>query len=147
MAEDVEGSWGWRILRWVRSRRFVVQDESLVPLLLPGDRVRVDPGAYRNRVPRPGEIVVLSDPEHLVGWLIKKVDEVTPPAPEERGGEVLVSVVGINPQTSRDSRRFGPVPSARILGQAYFRYFPASRRGPLDGRDRREGPPDPSMER
>lgn len=90
---------------------------------------------------------MLSDPEHLVGWLIKKVDEVTPPAPEEGGGEVLVSVVGINPQASRDSRRFGPVPIARILGQAYFRYFPASRRGPLDGRDRREGPPEPSMER
>jgi signal peptidase I len=97
------------------------------PLLEPGDRVLVDRREYRQRPPEPGEVVVLRDPEGLVPYLIKRVVSVTPGA--ESGP--TVEVRGVSEAASRDSRRFGPVPVETLLGPVYFRYWPASRRGPL----------------
>jgi signal peptidase I len=109
----------------------VVADESLVPLLHPGDRVLVDPGAYRRRLPRPREFVVLSDPEGRVRWLIKRVESIQPSRQGGSGDSVQLVVRGTRTPLSRDSRTFGPVPLSAVLGEAYFRYHPPSRRGPL----------------
>jgi signal peptidase I len=127
----------------------------MVPTLLPGDRLLVDPRAYRQRRPGIGELVVFVDPEASQRWLIKRVagvgpgrfwmtrsglrpaggtDVDTPPPPEAI--ELIdlpartVYVTGDAP-AARDSRRFGAVPLDAIIGRAYRRYAPADRRGDL----------------
>jgi signal peptidase I len=42
-------------------------------------------------------------------------------------------LLGDNAERSRDSRAFGPVPTAALVGVAWFRYAPAERRGSLTG--------------
>lgn len=96
----------------------------MVPSLLPGDRLRVDPSAYRHRLPEVGDVVVLPDPEGRVRWLVKRVARVDP---ERR----RVEVRGDAAELARDSRRFGPVPVAALVGRAYAIYYPERRRGPL----------------
>ena len=104
-----------------------MHDESMLPTLRPGDRLLVDPAAFRHRPPAPGEIVVLRDPEVPGRLLIKRVERVDPgPAP---AGSVYV--VGDEPARSRDSRAFGPVPARSLVGRAYRCYAPAGRRGDL----------------
>ncbi len=106
-----------------RRQRVQVRDESMLPTLRPGDRLLVDRGAFRDRLPRAGEIVVLVDPELPSRWLVKRVGP-TGPAP----GVVVLSDA---PEGTRDSRRFGPVPPASIVGRVYRRYYPPDRRADL----------------
>ena len=102
----------------------VVVDESMLPTLRPGDRLLVDPTAYRRRLPEVGDIVVLSDPEGKVRWLVKRVNRV-----DSVVG--TVEVLGDAGAPARDSRGFGPVPIRSVVGRAYWRYFPPERRGEL----------------
>jgi nickel-type superoxide dismutase maturation protease len=104
--------------------RVVVRDESMRPTLEPGDRLLVDRRAYARRSPRPGEIIVLVDPEQASRWLVKRVDAVDPATGS-------VSVRGDATETARDSRRFGPVAASAIVGRAYRVYLPRSRRRDL----------------
>ena len=96
----------------------------MVPALLPGDRLLVDPGAYAQRPPAVGEVVVLADPEHRVRWLVKRVAGVD----VDRG---TVEVAGDASEQARDSRAFGPVPFSALLGRAYRVYHPPDRRREL----------------
>jgi nickel-type superoxide dismutase maturation protease len=109
-----------RFRRWW-SRKVVVRDESMLPTLRPGDRLLVDPRAYRSRAPRAGEIVILVDPVDSSRWLVKRILEVD----ATRG---MVDVRGDAPETARDSRQFGPVPIASIVGRVYGCYYPIERR-------------------
>jgi nickel-type superoxide dismutase maturation protease len=102
----------------------LVADESMIPTLRPGDLLLVDRGAYRQRLPEVGDIVVLVDPEDARRWLIKRVAAVDP----EAGA---IEVRGDAAEVARDSRRFGPVPLRTVIGRAYRRYAPADRRGDL----------------
>ncbi|HLY77585.1 MAG TPA: signal peptidase I [Thermoplasmata archaeon] len=142
---------------WWLSRRVEVHDESMLPTLRPGDRLLVDPRAYRDRLPAVGDIVVLVDPEAPDRWLIKRIAGVGPgrfwktrtgviPAPSESvGGEPVppaesvelitlaratVYVTGDAP-TARDSRRFGPIRLDALVGRAYRCYAPPDRRRSL----------------
>jgi len=54
-------------------------------------------------------------------------------------GEVLV--FGDNSADSYDSRYWGPVPANRIIGKAFFRYWPLSRIGSLYGESVNPFPP------
>ncbi len=107
-----------------RRRRVRVEDGSMRPTLEPGDRLWVDPAAYRDRRPRPGEIVVLVDPESADRWLVKRVRSVD----EETGA---IDVRGDAAEVARDSRRFGPVPPSSVVGRVYRLYFPVGRRRDL----------------
>ncbi len=104
--------------------RVIVHDSSMRPTLEPGDRLIVDRGAYRERAPVVGEIVVVVDPEAASRWLVKRVARVDPDgsAIEVRGDAAAVA---------RDSRRFGPVGRASIVGRAVRLYFPPHRRRDL----------------
>ncbi|MET8039897.1 S26 family signal peptidase [Micromonospora sp. NPDC005215] len=107
---------------------------SMSPTLLPGDRVVV------RRVPaariRRGDVIVLRvagpcrpgdrSEERTTPWLVKRV-AATPGEPMpavlpswSRGSGVVepatLVVLGDNPDLSRDSRHFGAVPAAGILG-------------------------------
>ncbi len=44
-------------------------------------------------------------------------------------GEVIV--LGDNRPKSKDSREFGPIPIASIIGQVFYRYFPTNLMGPV----------------
>jgi len=96
----------------------------MLPTLAPGDRLLVDRAAYIARPPRPGEIVVLADPQEPSRWLVKRVAAIDP-------GSGQVDVRGDATERARDSRRFGPVARSAIVGRAYRLYLPRSRRREL----------------
>lgn len=93
--------------------RFRVEGDSMAPAYLSGDRLVVNRLAYLVRGPRPGDVVVLRDPEVPGRLLLKRVAAV------EDGRYV---VLGDNPAGSRDSRRFGTVRRRDIVGKALLRY-------------------------
>ena len=93
--------------------RLVVSGASMLPAYEPGDRLLVGPGGRL----RPGQVVALADPRdgRLV---IKRVRSVL--------GEA-VDVRGDNEAASTDSRAYGPVPVAAIVGRVWYRYGPRER--------------------
>ena len=123
-APSGRGSTWARFRRRLRSRRVRVVDESMVPTLRPGDRLLVDLGAYRGRLPSPGEVVVAPDPQGRVRWLVKRVTAVNPTAG-------TIELAGDTGGPSRDSRSFGPVPIGSVLGRAYRLYAPLDRQREL----------------
>jgi nickel-type superoxide dismutase maturation protease len=100
-------------------QRFRVEDTSMRPVVQPGDRLLV--GRWLR--PRCDSLVVVRDPEYPSTFLLKRVARVEP------NGDVVVR--GDNPNVSRDSRHFGPVARQLIIGRAFYRYLPATRRGRL----------------
>jgi nickel-type superoxide dismutase maturation protease len=100
-------------------RRFRVFDTSMQPALLPGDRILVLTWAP----PRRNDVIVFRDPEARATLTVKRVQALTV------DGALIVR--GDNPNVSRDSRHFGPVPRALVVGRALYRYLPGSRRGRL----------------
>jgi nickel-type superoxide dismutase maturation protease len=106
-------------------RRVEVVGSSMVPTLLPADRLIVArwPRA-RTYWPRPGRIVALADPRRPGRTLVKRVIATD----RARG---TVEVEGDAAEASTDSRTFGPVPVRSVVGPAVYRYAPPHRRGPL----------------
>jgi nickel-type superoxide dismutase maturation protease len=116
--------------------RLRVVGDSMVPTLLPGDRVLVWRGLGPLRPPiRIGDLVAVVDPrdpdtrgsggvprERL---MVKRVAGVA-------GAEIIVR--GDNEAASTDSRHFGPVSAAAVRGRVIYRYLPEERRGPLGTR-------------
>jgi nickel-type superoxide dismutase maturation protease len=98
-------------------RRFVVQDTSMRPTLEPGDRILV--GSWLRA--RRGDVIVAQDPENHLSYLVKRVAQVEP------NGTLVLHAD--NPNVSRDSRHFGPVPRRLIVGRVIYRYLPGERRG------------------
>ena len=101
--------------------RLRVVGESMVPTLLPGDRVLL----WRGLGPlRPtvevGDLVAVEDPREPGRVMVKRV--------AERHG-ALIFVRGDNEPASTDSRHFGPVSAAAIQGRVIYRYLPEERRG------------------
>jgi len=87
------------------------------PALRPHDRLLV----CRWLTLRRGDLLVLRDPERHAIFLVKRVADVA------ANGDLVVHAD--NPNVSRDSRHFGPVPRRLVVGRAIFRYLPAERRG------------------
>jgi nickel-type superoxide dismutase maturation protease len=97
-------------------RLVVVAGDSMRPALEPGDRLLV-----LRLSPRVGDVVALRHPtDDLV--VVKRVAAI---------GDDGVTVVGDNAGRSTDSRAFGPVPKALILGRAVYRYAPSGRVGSI----------------
>ncbi|MBV9384041.1 MAG: S26 family signal peptidase [Streptosporangiaceae bacterium] len=89
----------------------------MVPALRPGDWLL----ARRTRRIRPGQIVLARNPANPGMLLVKRA------ARRVRGGWWLESD---NPGAGAvDSRRFGPVPDALIVGRVLARYRPPRRAG------------------
>jgi signal peptidase I len=127
------------------------------PTFRPGDRLLVDPLAYRDRGPARDEVVIVADPSNPHRWLLKRVvatagDFVrvtrggierrrssTPsdaPPPDGALEELEVPadhvfVLSDRPSHTRDSRQFGSVPRRAVLGRVWRRYHPADRAGPV----------------
>jgi signal peptidase I len=126
------------------------------PTLRAGDRLRVDPRAYRARRPRVDDVVVLIDPERTDRWIVKRIAAIgpgawwwttrglVPRAPEASDSErppdaidtvrlapEVVWVLGDNAERSRDSRQFGPMPASALVGRVFRIYAPTDRRRDL----------------
>jgi nickel-type superoxide dismutase maturation protease len=104
-------------------RRVEVTGGSMAPALLEGDRLVVLAAPWRT-VPVPGDVVALPDPRAPDRLLVKRVAAVD----RSRG---TLEVLGDAPRASTDSRVFGPVPLASVVGRAVYRYAPSGRSGPL----------------
>lgn len=81
------------------------------PALLDGDHVLVDPG------PGPwqrGVLVWVRDPRNPDNRMVKRIDRVL------ADGRLVLR--GDNPARSTDSRHFGPVQPALILGRVVWRF-------------------------
>ncbi len=97
-----------------------VTGASMVPALLPRDRLLVESLTYARRRPRPGEVVLAADPREPDRELIKRVAVVT-------DGEV--HLLGDHPASSTDSRAFGAVPVDAVRWRVAMRYWPPLRFG------------------
>ena len=86
----------------------------MIPKLQPGDELLVDSRAYRHQSPQVGDIVVAQRPDRTNVTIIKRVASV------EKDGRLYL--LGDNPTSSTDSRSFGLVPPANILGKATSKF-------------------------
>ena len=89
------------------------------PALREGDWIIV---ARLGRAPRVGEIVLAPDPRSPDRLVLKRVATVA---------DGTCVLLGDRPESSTDSREFGPIAVADLLGRAVFRYAPLRRAGPL----------------
>lgn len=103
---------------WMRSRflRYVVEGESMEPVLHPGDWVIADRGNFRAYLPKAGDVVLARDPEQPSRTLVKRIDYV------DLHGQVWLA--GDNTAMSRDSRSFGAIPAHLIFARVRWRYWP-----------------------
>ena len=92
------------------------------PTLEAGDWLLVDPNAYAEEPPTPGDLVLVPDPRDPARLLVKRVAEV-----HDEGRELFVT--GDAPAASTDSHTFGTVDAALIEGRPWFRYWPPTRLG------------------
>lgn len=88
----------------------------MFPLLEPGDEVLVDPRAYWQSPPQPGEIVVAQHPYKGDLKIIKRVVAVAD------NGRIHLRGDNPDPAESSDSRIFGPLPRSLILGRVTSRF-------------------------
>lgn len=96
--------------------RVAVAERSMEPALRPGDWLLVWRSMRACQPPRirPGQIVIAMHPAQPGMLLVKR-------ARREQAGWWLESD---NPEAGAvDSRRFGPVPDALIVGRVLFRYW------------------------
>ncbi|WP_228040640.1 nickel-type superoxide dismutase maturation protease [Nodosilinea sp. LEGE 07088] len=103
------------VVLWLlrQRRRWRVVGESMVPLLQHGVEVLIDPAAYRQCRPQPGDLVVAYHPRQPDLPIVKWVVYV------EAEGCFLK---GLNESASTDSREYGLVPFTHILGQVVCRF-------------------------
>ncbi len=105
------------LVRALGLRRIVVEGPSMLPTLAEGERLLV----RRVRRVRTGDLVVCRAPGADGPMIVKRV--------AHRDGAALF-VVGDNPGASSDSRAFGTIAPAAVLGVAFYRYAPDGARLP-----------------
>ena len=136
---------------------FWVPTGSMVPTLVPGDRVLVNKAAYWLHGPRQGDVVVFSGADHVD--FVKRVIAIAGQTWEIRRGTVYVDGRALDEPYvgARDDRSFGPgtvpqgtlfvlgddrprsedsrfaeigyVPMSEVLGRVIARAWPAGRFG------------------
>lgn len=114
--------------------RAEVVGESMAPALMPGDWLLVDPTPAG--WPRRGSVVVVREPvsgivvvKRLAGRPGDRV--VGPDGSPTLLGATEAWLASDAPAESIDSRRYGPVDAAHLLGRVAWRYGPIRRFGPI----------------
>jgi len=154
----------WALILALVLRTFVVQafwipSGSMIPTLMPGDRVLVAKFWYHFAEPKRGQIVVFKYPLDPTRDFVKRLIALPGEAVEIKNGVVYINdmpleepyvknrdflsmekvtvprgqyfMMGDNRPNSQDSRFWGFVPKNYLLGPAFFRYWPLSRIGVL----------------
>jgi nickel-type superoxide dismutase maturation protease len=103
-----------------RLRRVEVTGDSMLPAFEHGDRLLLAPTGRL----RPGQVVALPDPRDASRLLVKRVRTVN---------DTTLEVRGDNGAASTDSRDFGLVPRAGLVGRVVYRYGPPGRTGWMPG--------------
>lgn len=139
--------------------RFRIANRSMLPTLLPGDRLLVNLHVGGRLPPQRFDLVVFQHPEHPNLLAIKRLVGLPSELIALRDGQLFVNgsarrepyvrgqsdrpieswqlgpdqylVLGDDRAESRDSRHFGPLASAALVGTAWYRYWPPHRRGRL----------------
>jgi nickel-type superoxide dismutase maturation protease len=101
-----------------------VDGQSMVPTLLPGDWLLVDPDAFAVAAPVAGDLLVVADPRAPARLLVKRM--------VARDGVGDLIVAGDAPDASTDSRTFGAIDAAAVAGRPWFRYWPLARLGKVE---------------
>ena len=116
----LQGNLGQEWFLWLCRRRQLVQvvNNSMLPLLKPGERVFVNPYAYQNALPQVDDIVIAWHPNQKGLKIIKRIGERL-----TDGRYILRSE---NPMEGKDSLSFGPVPESLILGRVTCLAVPRS---------------------
>ena len=105
-------------------RRVEVAGGSMAPAFRTGDRLVVRSRPFGPPSwPAVGDVVAVADPRVPSRTLVKRVAAV------DRAAGTL-EVRGDDPDASTDSRDFGPVPLAAVVGRVVYRYGPNGRTGP-----------------
>ena len=102
-----------------RSERYAVEGGSMWPTLAPGDWLLVLPWPRWAGGPRPGWMVVARRPDRPEVEVVKRVAGV------DTWGRL--TLLGDAPEGSTDSRAFGPVGPALVVGVVWTRYWPPQR--------------------
>lgn len=92
-----------------KRRRFRISGNSMLPLLKPGEEILIDLQAYRDTLPRVGDIVIARHPQKPELKIVKRIALVL------EDGDCFLQ--GDNPRESTDSRMFGVVKRDYILGK------------------------------
>ena len=140
---------------------FWIPSGSMIPTLEIGDRVLVNKFIYRFTEPERGDIIVFRSVDNTDEDLIKRVVGIPGDTIAEKNGTLYVNgkpqkesytnknlpdrssfakttipenhvfTMGDNRANSADSRYFGPLPEKNIEGEAFLRFWPPDRIGPL----------------
>lgn len=136
---------------------FWIPSGSMIPTLMPGDRVLVAKFWYRFAEPKRGQIVVFRYPLDPTRDFVKRLIALPGETVEIKNGVVYINgevleepyvknrdflsmekttvprgqyfMMGDNRPNSQDSRFWGFVPRNYLLGPAFLRYWPLSRIG------------------
>jgi len=112
---------------WV-AQPFIVEGASMEPTFNNGNYLIVDEFSYRFEKPKVGDVIVFRFPLDPSKYFIKRIVAI----PEE--GEYFVE--GDNRNASFDSRSWGNVPEANIVGRAFLRLWPVNEIGLFPGYER-----------
>jgi len=92
---------------------------------LPGDKIMIKNSEVYVNDKLLQENYIADKTNVWEGGYIKNGEPVTIPADE-------IFVMGDNRPRSSDSREFGPVPVGGVIGQVFYRYFPANKMGKIN---------------
>ncbi|MEI6532812.1 MAG: signal peptidase I [Candidatus Roizmanbacteria bacterium] len=91
---------------------------------IPGDSIKLSNRTmYVNETPLKETYISASTTILSEGFLHEDIKITVP--------QGYIFVMGDNRPRSSDSREFGPVPISSVIGQVFFRYFPADKLGPV----------------
>ncbi|ACL06019.1 signal peptidase I [Desulfatibacillum aliphaticivorans] len=108
---------------------FKIPSHSMEPGVLAGDYVVADRLCYQHQSPQKGDVIVFVYPDDRSKVFMKRVaalpgDTVTlPGGRSEKVPHGRIFVLGDNPKGSLDSRKFGTVPLADVMGKIRVVYF------------------------
>ncbi|MDD4837467.1 MAG: signal peptidase I [Dethiosulfovibrio sp.] len=148
------------IIRAVIVQAFWILSGSLIPTLLPGDRVLVCKFWYYFQEPKRGQVFVFKYPVDPKRDFVKRLIGLPGDKLEIKQGQVLINdrpieepyvvfpdafsmepvkvpeghyfAMGDNRPNSQDSRFWGFVPENNVRGPVFFRYWPITRIGLVD---------------
>ena len=139
---------------------FTVHQVSMQNTLIEGDRILINRVVYHFRDPKPGDVIVFHSPVTKGEDLVKRVVAVGGQSVAVHDGALYVNgvkkvepylkeqnfsgtfselvipagqffVMGDNRNNSGDSRLFGPITKASIIGEAFVIYWPPGHWGGL----------------